>query len=262
MDSFSQRHGLVRPDAEITIRNDAPPQVRDAAIQIAYRSGLKPSDIRELLCQILCRSPDRNNWSEFPNIDGEVRELIDDSEWFEIYDLIEMLAVKSERRGQSYAEEMNRFFRAAGVGWQLVDNRVETRGTEVFEAAVRQGQTELLQQGRKTAATELHEALNDLSRRPQAETTGAIQHAMAALECVARDVTGSKDTLGQLIQRNPGIFPPPVNQIVEKAWGYTSNYGRHLTEWKPPQFEEAELMVGLSGVLCRYLARTVPENSQ
>lgn len=262
MDSFSQRHGLVRPDAEITIRNDAPPQVRDATIQIAYRSGLKPSDIRELLCQILFRSPDRNNWSEFPNIDGEVRELIDDCAWFEVYDLIEMLALKSERRGLSFADEMNRFFRAAGIGWQLIGNRVETRGTEVFEAAVRQGQAELLHQGRKTAATELHEALNDLSRRPLAETTGAIQHAMAALECVARDVAGSKDTLGQLIQRNPGIFPPPVNQIVEKAWGYTSNYGRHLTEGKPPQFEEAELMVGLSGVLCRYLARTVPGNSQ
>lgn len=110
MDSFSQRHGLVRPDAEITIRNDAPPQVRDAAIQIAYRSGLKPSDLRASLCQILFRAPDRNNWSEFPNIDGEVCELIDDCEWFEVYDLIEMLAAKSAHRGQSYADEMNRFF--------------------------------------------------------------------------------------------------------------------------------------------------------
>ncbi|WP_081076836.1 AbiJ-NTD4 domain-containing protein [Burkholderia cepacia] len=260
MNSFSERQGLARPDAEITIRNDAPPELRDATIQIAYQSGLRPSDIRERLCQVLYRSPDKGNWSEFPNIDGEVRDLIGDCEWFEVYDLIEMLAAESERRGQEYADRMNRFFRATGVGWQLVDNRVETRGTEVFEAAVRQGQAELRQQGRHTAATELHEALNDLSRRPQAETTGAIQHAMAALECVARDVTGSKDTLGQLIQRNPGLFPAPVDQIVGKAWGYTSNYGRHLTEGDPPKFEEAEMMVGLSGVLCRYLARKVPEN--
>lgn len=78
---------------------------------------------------------------------------------------------------------------------------------------------------------------------------------MATLECVARDVIGSKDTLGQLIQRNPGLFPKPVDQIVEKAWAYSSNFGRHLMEKKPPEFEEAELMVGVSGVLCRYLAR-------
>ncbi len=153
---------------------------------------------------------------------------------------------------------MNRFFRVVGVGWQLVNSRVEMRGSEVFEIAVRHGQDELRQQGRTTAANELHEALNDLSRRPVPETTGAIQHAMAALECVTRDVIGSKDTLGQLVQRNAGIFPPPIDQIVEKAWGYTSNYGRHLTEGMPPQFEEAELMVGISGVLCRYLSRRVP----
>jgi len=258
MDSFSRRQGLTRPDAEIHIRNDAPQTVRDAVIQIAYKCGLKPSDLRSLLCALLFRAPDRGNWSEFPNIDSEVRELVEDCEWFEVYDLIEELAQKCSLRGQDFSEEMNRFFCVAGVGWQVVDNQVEMRGSEVFEIAVRHGQSELRQQGRTTAANELHEALNDLSRRPVPETTGAIQHAMAALECLARDLAGSKDTLGQLVQRNSGIFPPPIDQIVEKAWGYTSNYGRHLTEGQPPQFEEAELMVGLSGVLCRYLSRRSP----
>lgn len=258
MDSFSRRQGLTRPDAEIQIRNDAPQMVRDALIQIAYKCGLKPSDLRSFLCAILFRTPNQGNWSEFPNIDSEVRELIEDCEWYEVYDLIEELAKKYSVRGQELSDEMNRFFRVAGVGWQLVDNKVEMRGSEVFEIAVRHGQRELHQQGRTTAANELHEALNDLSRRPVPETTGAIQHAMAALECVARDVTGSKDTLGQLIQRNAGVFPPPIDQIVEKAWGYTSNYGRHLTEGQQPQFEEAELMVGISGVLCRYLSRRAP----
>ncbi|MCY9801052.1 hypothetical protein OTJ42_21695 [Citrobacter braakii] len=106
-----------------------------------------------------------------------------------------------------------------------------------------------------TAAYEQHKALQDLSCTPQLEISGAIQHAMAALECVARDVIGNKDTQGQLIQRNPGLFPKPVDQIVEKAWTYSSNFGRHLIEKKFPEFEEAELMLGVSGVLCRYLAR-------
>lgn len=258
MDSFSRRQGLARPDAEIQIRNEAPQIVRDAVVQIAYQSGLRPSQLRDVLCGLLYRAPDRSNWSDFPNIDGEVRDLIEGCEWFEVYDLIERLAERSSQWGQNFSEEMNRFFRVVGVGWQLVNSRVEMRGSEVFEIAVRHGQDELRQQGRTTAANELHEALNDLSRRPVPETTGAIQHAMAALECVTRDVIGSKDTLGQLVQRNAGIFPPPIDQIVEKAWGYTSNYGRHLTEGMPPQFEEAELMVGISGVLCRYLSRRVP----
>lgn len=255
MTTFSTRYGLSRPDAEITIRQDAPSEMRDALARIAYHCGFKPSMLRDVLCRILYRAPDRANWSEFPNIDGEVRDLLEDCEWFEVYDFVEALAGFSRGTSGAFGDEVNRYFRIAGVGWQFAAGRLEMRGTEVFERAVRQGQQELHSQGRVTAARELHEAIQDLSRRPTPEITGAIQHAMAALECVARDACASKETLGDLVRRNPNLFPKPVDQIVEKAWGYTSNFGRHLREGMAPEFEEAELMVGISGVLCRYLAR-------
>lgn len=255
MERFSTRNGLSRPDAEIQIRNDAPEELRGAILSIAYGCDIKPSVIRQMLCTILARAFDRSNWSEFPNIDGEVNGLLGECEWFEVYDLLEKIAAYALRNGSNFEEKINRHFRIAGVGWQLINQQVEMRGSESFEQAVRQGQ-QILQGLRKhTAASELHEALQDLSRRPVPEVSGAIQHAMAALECVARDTCGSKDTLGDLIRRNPGLFPKPIDQIVDKAWGYTSNFGRHLEEGKPPSFEEAEMMVGVSGVLCRYLAR-------
>jgi hypothetical protein len=261
VNSFSERHGLSRPDAEITIRHEAPPELRDAVISIAYRSGLLPSGLRRLLCDILFRASDASNWSEFPNIDGEVRGLMEDLEWFEVYDLIEKMVGGAGWKQPALTEEFNRYFRIGGVGWQLIDGKIEVRGTEAFEATVRQGLRELSAQGRSTAANELHEALSDLSRRPNPEITGAIQHGLAALECLARDVCGSKETLGALINSHPDLFPKPIDVLVEKAWGYTSNYGRHLQEGKPPRFDEAELMVGLSGALCRYLARRVPNSA-
>ena len=255
MTTFSTRHGFSRSDAEITIRQDAPSEMRDALVSVAYQCGFQPSTLRDVLCRMLYRAPDKGNWSEFPNIDGEVRDLLADCEWFEVYDFVEALAGLSRGTSASFGEEVDRFFRIAGIGWQLVAGRLEMRGTEVFEHAIRQGQQELHRQGRLTAAGELHEAIQDLSRRPNPEITGAIQHAMAALECVARDACASKETLGDLVRRNPDLFPKPVDQIVEKAWGYTSNFGRHLREGRSPEFEEAELMVGISGVLCRYLAK-------
>jgi hypothetical protein len=209
---------------------------------------------------MLYRSPDPNNWSEYPNIDGEVRELIRDCKWFEVFDLIEKLADRSEQLGTDFADEINRMFRIKGIGWQLTGSHIEIRGSEAFEQAVKDGHALLIERGNTTAANELHEAILDLSRRPIPEISGAIQHAMAALECVARDVCGSKETLGDLLRRNPDLFPKPVDQIVEKAWGYSSNFGRHLTEGDPPAFDEAELVVGLSGVLSRYLARRFPRN--
>lgn len=255
MDSFSKRLGYSRPDVEISIRHEAPETLRVAVVTIAYQCGFVPSELRLVLCRILYKTPDKSNWSEYPNIDYEVRNLMDELEWFEVYDFIEHLAEKSIYKGNDFSEEINNYFRVAGIGWQLLEQSIQMRGSEAFETAVREGQQLLSQQKRATAAYELHEALQDLSRRPQPEISGAIQHALAALECVARDVVGSKDTLGQLIQRNPGLFPKPIDQVVEKTWAYSSNFGRHLVEGMPPQFEEAELMVGMSGVLCRYLAR-------
>lgn len=261
MDSFSKRQGYSRPDAEISIRHEAPEALRAAVVSIAYRCGFAPSELRLVLCGILYKIPDKSNWSEYPNIDDEVGTLVDELEWFEVYDFIEHLAEKSLCKGCDLSGEVNNYFRVAGIGWQLLDQKIQMRGTEAFETAVREGQLLLAKQHRTTSAYELHEALQDLSRRPQPEISGAIQHAMAALECVARDVVGSKDTLGQLIQRNPGLFPKPVDQIVEKAWAYSSNFGRHLMERMPPEFEEAELMVGVSGVLCRYLARRTGDST-
>lgn len=255
MDSFSARHGYERPDAEISTRHEAPSQLRSAIVTIAYACGFAPRDMRQQLCAMLYCQPDAGNWSDFPNIDEEVRSLIDRLEWFEVYDLVEQLGKQPQRRETSFEGEVNRCFRRLGVGWQLIQGRLELRGPEVFEVNVRQGIDELTAQGRRTASAELHEALRDLSRRPDPEITGAIQHALAALECVAREAGGSKETLGELVKRNPSLFPRPVDEVVTKAWGYTSNFGRHLQEGFPPKFEEAELMVGLSGALCRYLAR-------
>lgn len=255
MSTFSSRHGYQRPDADISIRHEAPAALREAVLSTAYGCGYRPSQLRKLLCKLLFRAPDPANWSETPNIEGEVRGLVEALEWHEVYDFIEALVGLPQHAEPPLADELNRCFRRMGVGWQLVDGLLEVRGSEVFELTVRDGMGQLLQQGRTMAASELHEALLDLSRRPEPEVTGAIQHALAALECVARDVCGSKDTLGDLMRRNVGLFPAPVDQIVIKAWGYTSNFGRHLEEGKPPQFDEAELMVGLSGTLCRYLAR-------
>jgi hypothetical protein len=267
MQTFSERNGFSIPDAEIKTRNDAPDDLRDALISICYKAGFKPSEIRAILCDAFFKAPNQNNWSDYPNIDGEIRDLIHECKWFEVYDAVEMLSrflrksarISSEGIPASdfFDEKVSRYFRRAGIGWQVANGKVEMRGSEAFEHAVRQGRDELWRSGKQTAATELHEAIQDLSRRPVPELTGAIQHAMAALECVARDKALTKDTLGALIQKNPGLFPKPIDSVVEKCWGWTSNNGRHLIEGGAPSFEEAELVVGISGVLCRYLSRKI-----
>jgi hypothetical protein len=259
--TFSQRHGYTPPEAEITVRYDAPSWLRSLIIRIAYDSKLSPSDVREILCNMLLEEPDSNNWSDFPNIDDEAHGLLSGAEWFQVYDLVEIIARRFQHKAlepqlQDFTKKLNDAFRRKGVGWQLVDGKLEIRGPEIFEQSVRKAQVTLEQTGRRVAHNEIHQALMDLSKRPDPDITGAIQHAMAALECVARDVTGDQNaTLGELVKGNPGLLPAPLDKGVEKIWGYASDKARHVREGNPLDIREAELVVGLAGSVATYLVK-------
>jgi len=154
------------------------------------------------------------------------------------------------------ATAINSFFIEEGIGWQLVDGQIVTRGTEAFEAVVTEATVALEGSERPTAAKHLHEALQDLSRRPEADLSGAVYHAMGSLECLARDLTGdNKATLGEALKRYPGLLPKPLDTALSQIWGYASNEARHVQEGRETSREEAELLVGLSAALSTYLTR-------
>ena len=267
---FSKRQGLVPVDADITVREDAPHELRGVLVDFAYGAGVPPQMLRTLVCRVLLTRADENNWSPYPNIDREVRELVDRCEWFEVYDIIEAIyAELSLRRGasiadianfqhenQRFASDINNYFRRRGIGWQLIDGRIEVRGAESFEVAVRPAVKRLQDSGLTSAAQEIHEALGDLGRRPDPDLTGAIQHALAAVECVARVATDDpKATLGEILKRHPNLVPRPLDEGLAKVWGYGSEMARHVREGRAPSYEEAELTVMSSAAIAIYLER-------
>lgn len=258
---FSKRYGYHEShQTEITIRQDAPYELRGVVVQLAYDCGFQPTDLRALICRVLRKRPDQNNWSN-PNIDSEVHRLIDDCEWYRVYDVIEGIVRIIGETPYSYEterfeSELNDYFFENGIGWKLIEGRIEIRGSESFEKILRSAESQLETKGFNTAQNELHEALLDLSRRPTPDVTGAIQHSMAALECVARKVCGDeKATLGYIMKRYENLIPPPLNEVVSKVWGYASENARHIRERGEPTFEEAVLIVSISSAITTYLTR-------
>ncbi|MCI0484036.1 MAG: hypothetical protein L0Y78_05585 [candidate division NC10 bacterium] len=267
--SFSDRHGYAPRDREITVREDAPPELRGALIQIARQIGLEDWRIRDIICEVLLRLPTAGDWPP-DAIENEIRTLIRECEWYKVYDIAERLCLILWRKGSTHAMEqfehlLNKYLREHGIGWQMSDCKIVTRGQESFEVAVREAIITLEAAGRGTASNEIHEAIRDLSRRPTPDITGAIQHGMVALECVARDICGEPSaTLGQLLSRSPdrlGI-PKPLDEAVGKAWGYASEMGRHLREGRLPTHEEAELIVGIAATVATYLSKKNPRPRQ
>ena len=263
-ESFSRRNRYAGAGKEITIREDAPEGLRFAVLETPRELGWDPSALRATVCRVLCVRPDSGNWSEYPNIWSEVQELVYGCEWFKVYDIIEALYAKlagndreqGEHDAEKFTEEMNTLFVEEGIGWQLVNGQIVTRGTKAFESVVKDAGKALKKSGRPTAASHIHEALQDLSRRPKADLTGSIYHAMGALEAVARDLSGEpRATLGEVLKRNPCLLPKPLDTALAQVWGYASNEARHVEEGREPSREEAELLVGLAAVVATYLTK-------
>jgi hypothetical protein len=201
-------------------------------------------------------------------VDYEVRDHLDNCEWYELYDIIEAIYADLLRESQEYhrpgesirpqyfVDELNKYFLKKGIGWQVTEGEVRVRGEQAFENTLTDATNALSKAGRPTAAKEIRQALHDLSRRPEADLTGALQHALAAVECVMRDVTGDqKATLGGLLSRYKGTIPAPLDQAVEKIWGFASEQGRHLKEGKEPNHDEAELAVHVVAAVATYLSK-------
>ena len=232
-DRFSDRHGYRGAVAEIAVHEDAPDNVRYAIPSIGEDVGMCPSTMREIICRVLLIPPDPNNWSEHPNIWDEVVGLVADCPWYKVYDVAEAFhGVLAQRfdddAAHRFDDRLNRFFVENGIGWHMYGGRIVYRGSEAFSGATQEAVEILKRTGRSAAAREVHEALRDISRRPEPDVTGAIQHACAAMGATARDVMEDSSTFGALAKRLD--LPRPLDSAAEKLWGYASNNARHGLE--------------------------------
>ena len=50
---FSRRDGYSEAEIEITVRHDAPDELRAVIVELAYESGLKPSRLRQIVCRVV-----------------------------------------------------------------------------------------------------------------------------------------------------------------------------------------------------------------
>jgi hypothetical protein len=273
--SFSQRNNYAQPP-EISIREDLPTRLRRPLAEIAARAvgskTLLQTVLRILDPYGLNPEPLAHSgsalWLLVGDLDlGTVLRRIEKCPWFQIYDIVEAVCRQVARQDQqsgvpvegaphapAFEREINKFFLYAGIGWQLVNGHILTRGAEAFETTVRSAVMELGKDNRPTAAAQIHEALLALSRRPDPNLRGAITNSMGALECVARDLAGEqKLTLGEVLKRHPSLLPRPVDQALSKLWGYASDEARHVREGREPTREDAELMVGVAAAIATYL---------
>ncbi len=255
---FSVRYG-IQPERS-PIVHEAPQELRYFLLKYFKNEFSYPWECAEILEDFL-RSPglasrfanphDPQGWAKF-------YKFIEDFDWWQVYDFIEFCYASPQVPARSkFANLFNQEFSRENIPYQFdSQGEIVYKGSEAFEVAVATAESVLSATGRNTAKAEIHKSLKALSNRPTPDLTGAVQHSVAGLECVANDICGETgETLGQIIKKHPDRFPAPLGDAVSKLYGFASQKGRHILEGGEPNFKEAELIVGIAATVATYLSR-------
>ncbi len=266
---FSKRQGYVGRPKEISIREDAPKDFRFAFLHATrvvarqYQGDYPEVDIRDVVAKTLQMWLDPGVW-HYNEAWQQVEGAVYGCEWFRVYDIVESIEAyfksTTPRAATEFTNQLNELFVGHGIGWQLVNGEIVTRGGQVFEVTVTTA-IALLQQDRKpTAAGHLQFAIGALSARPTANTSGAVAQATNAVECVLGEITGQTMTLGDYLKKNASLFHPALAKGLRGIYGYASDEGaRHGKEGTAPTREDAEFVVSACAAVCTLLTRKHPK---
>ena len=134
---------------------------------------------------------------------------------------------------------------------EIADNDSILKSSNSFFWCIDQVPEMLANFGFPRAANEMQEAIHDLRRVPP-DCTGAMQHAGAALEAIARSISGKqKCTFGQI--KKLLDLPPPMDDVAHKLWGFVSENGRHIREDRSVDFATAKFSVICICAVCEFL---------
>ncbi len=162
---------------------------------------------------------------------------------------------------ESFPDLMNQAFEEFNIGWRMRGSVIAAMGDNMSRPLVEEAITALGQHALPTAQGELQEAVRDLSRRPDPDCTGAVQHAMAALEAVLRrSAQDDVPTLGALLIRYPDLVAEPLKTGLAKLWGWACELGgRHGREGNQVDRTEAHAVVSIAAAVVPFLLARLPE---
>ena len=259
-ESFSVRYGYGGNTPPIKFIDTMPDGFYYSLLQCACNSGLSSGEIYSIIAYRLGIIIDKEKvkWAHDETNFSNALDLLVKCEWYERYNIAEilfsLLKRKDKHKSNSYVLHMNRYFSMNGIGWEFSENgKVERRHERALKKSVEDASNALEERGMPNTADMINDAMKAMSHRPDPQTIDAINHAIGAVESVSKEILDSKKSLGKIISQLE--IPKPLDQAVEKLWGFSSGNTRHREEKKKPKIEDAELVIHVSAAICTYLIK-------
>ena len=195
---FSEREGL-RPGGPL-IYDNAPESVRYGIREVLTVLGYqRPSEQRRVLCQALRIIPDLGNWTDYPNVDNEVIDLLTTTSWYKLFDALERIPRYLQPHDLAiYFDEVNALLADEMVGYRFESGRLVRVGTEEFHTAVAAAQTALQDERFAEPRRQFHRAYEFRNSFPP-DWANAIKEAVNSVEGVL-----------QVLYDRPGVALPTI----------------------------------------------------
>lgn len=264
-DSFSARYSYKRKSTDV-IYEAAPEPVRVGLREILAQMGFeRPTHQRTIVCKALRTRPSPYNWSDYPNINDEVDDLIHGLEWYEFYDMCEKIARLDEIKEVGYisptyesvfAHKLNNLFQEENIGYRMTDSYIDKIGSEEFDEAVEEALDELQDPRFKVPLEQFRKALDFRNGLPP-DYANAVKEAVNAVEGVLQIATEKPgEALPTILTNLQPEYPSHFERIFKSIYGYgsASEGARHAGVGGPvPSAEEAEFIIHVSAAAIRYI---------
>ena len=220
---FSRREGL---GAEFSlIYDDAPGELRYGLREVLDDLGYKlPSQQRDILCNTLRKFPDRDNWSEYPNVEYEVLELIATEPWHKFFDAMERIPrFLLKPQVQTYYEKINALFAEERIGYRFDSGVIVRLGTEEFHAAIK-GARIALRDERFAEPRRQFELGYDFRNRRPADWANAIKEAVNSVEGLLQVIYSRHGvSLTTIISKDvPADLPSGIKKLFHSLYSHGS----------------------------------------
>ena len=195
---FSEREGLR--SAGPLIYDNAPDSVRYGIREVFTVLGYeRPSEQRGVLCKVLRIPPDLGNWTEYPNVDNEVIDLLTTTSWYKFFDALERIPRHLQPHDHAiYFDEVNSLLAEEMVGYRFESGHLVRVGTEEFHTAVAAVQTALQDQRFVEPRRQFNRAYEFRNSFPP-DWANAIKEAVNSVEGVL-----------QVVYDRPGVALPAI----------------------------------------------------
>lgn len=248
------------------IYDSAPDALRYGVREVLRVLGYtKPSQQRRILCGALRISPENSNWSEYPNIDAEVIDLLVTGPWYKFFDALERIPLHfdheyglSSYMASTYYEMINSLFAEERIGYRFDSELIVRVGTEEFHALVAEAKNTLRDERFVEVHRQFTRAYEFRNQRPP-DWANTIKEAVNSVEAIL-----------QVVYDRPGValttiisqgLPPELPGGIKRLFRCLYSHGsgtvgaRHASiGGNEPTGPRAELAIHVAAALHTFAA--------